>query len=264
MRAELTFANTLASEPLAEETAEETAEPTIRAEAEYSSLRQELRDISSQTFTIATFALTAAGGAILASFQVGNPIGALLPLFILYLGYAVVDNNGVTIARISTYLRLFWEERHRDYQWETRLSEYRDKINPAARARRGEPPCRDREEWDSHLVEKMFIWFGYLCLAVYAWMAFVKGLDQYTLLKSPGLSPELREKLMSNLMTREPLVNLVAMALVGTVAASAWTWFAVKSWKRRARMSGGEGVVAEMLDTWREVREWSRSRRGQN
>ena len=144
----------------------------MSAEPEFASLRQEMLQCFTHIITMTTFVMTASGASLAAAFQYRNPIAALFPLFVLYLGNVIVFNNVKTVTLIGAYIKVFWEEENKEYHWETRQS-IRRKLSEDEAMNKREKHSHRREEWMGPLAQRMFFVTGYLCIGVYAYVSLI-------------------------------------------------------------------------------------------
>jgi hypothetical protein len=148
----------------------------MSAEPEFVSLRQEILQCFTNIITMTTFVMTATGVSLAASFEYLNPIAALFPLFVLYLGNVVVFNNVRTVTVIGAYFRVFWEEENKEYHWETRQAIRRSIEGEEIKTR--VKHSNRREEWMGPLAQRMFFITGYLCIGVYLYVSLTILLSQ--------------------------------------------------------------------------------------
>jgi hypothetical protein len=142
---------------------------------EYVSLRQEVVENQNYVLTTAGLVLTATGVLLTVAFSSSNPILALFPLVILYLGQKIVFNNAQTEARVATYLQVFWETRSKDFHWERRQAAFRHIIE-AENKRTGLfgkvkywlSGSLLEEVWMASSVQWAFFWVGVFCIVAYA------------------------------------------------------------------------------------------------
>lgn len=183
---------------------------------------------------------------------------ALFPLLILYLGYMVIDNMTKTIARNGSYIKVFLEKEGTGLHWENRLAQQRRIIDseekaPSTDVRSSEeqPPVMRMlsrywprphlpvyEEWMASLAQRAFIWAGWFCIAVYAWISLV-------ILLSPNPS--------NDVLTPNRVLNLVAGLLVFAGALAWWVYVWYNTRQQVQLLHGSNSLMDQMVDYWEKV-----------
>ncbi len=219
----------------------------MNTDAEYASLRQELIQCETYIVNISIFVMTVSGASLTAAFQLRNPIAALFPLFVLYLGNVIVFNNAQTIARIGTYIQIFWEEEHKEFHWETRQAKHRAIIEREEADTRGKRSGR-WEEWMGPLAHRMFFVTGFLCIFVYAYISLV------VLIKPQA----------TDLITPFPYVNWAIFLYILLLSSVIWTLKWLSTRRRINLIHGRNSVVEQLRTTWQHVKENESSKRRAN
>lgn len=103
---------------------------------EYQRLRDEIMQADSRNYQMLGVIIAAAAALLAAAFSRGGEKPSLIALLVYAVtipGYRMLYVNRKRIWRISTYMRVFLESRLQYTQWETRLSEQREKASPDRR-----------------------------------------------------------------------------------------------------------------------------------
>jgi len=199
---------------------------------EYVSLREEILQCQSNIVNTTGFVLASLGVFVAAAFEFRNPILALFPLLILYLGHVVLFNNAQTTARNATYIKVFWESRSPDFGWETRLDRLREKTQEAAES-------AVREQWMSPLAQMAFVVAGAVCIVISGWISYWTNANPQSMdLVSPN--------------TPLSIVFFTGFLLISTIG---WGVFWFRTRDQRRVIYKRDSLVEVLESKWSEVKE---------
>jgi hypothetical protein len=211
----------------------------MKSEAEYNTLRQELLQSTNQIVTISIFVMTVTGALLSAALQYSNPIAALFPLFVLYLGNVVAFTNLQTVVKIGAYLEVFWEKENKDFRWETRQARLREIIEQQESNKPPEKRSGRWEQWMFPLFQRMIFVTGVLCITLYAYIFLVVLLGQKK----------------ADFLTPFPTINWIVFLSGLVVSTVLWISRWIRSIRQARIIDGQESIFWLHKRTWQQIRD---------
>ena len=213
---------------------------------EYISLREEILQCGTNSINTMGFVIAAVGAFVTAAFGFNTPIAALVPLLILYLGLRILENSAQTTARNSTYIRVFWESRSPDFQWETRLSKHRESVDQSwtesrrKRIARLQPSPLVYERWMAPLAQRVFLFCGFACIGVFVWLSVFQWLNA-------GANLQLH--------TLTDWAGLIAFVTLLAFSLLSWLLISLRTQRLGRVIYGDSCMMEEMIEIWTKVRD---------